>query len=48
MATELVKVTVESENKLGSLPVYVSSGEHKAGVIVLQEYSAISSLFFSI
>lgn len=33
----LTQVTVPSENKLGPLPVYVSSGDHKSAVIVLQE-----------
>jgi hypothetical protein len=35
----LSQVTIESANKLGSLPGHVSdlSGEHKKGVIVIQE-----------
>lgn len=33
----LQKVTLESKNKLGSLPGYVTSQNHKAGVIVIQE-----------
>jgi hypothetical protein len=33
----LNQVSILSENKLGSLPGYVSSGEHKTGVVVIQE-----------
>jgi hypothetical protein len=39
----LHQVTIESANKLGSLPGYVSdvTGEHKKGVIVIQEVKLI-------
>lgn len=33
----LTKIEIPSENKLGSLPGYISSGDFKAGVIVIQE-----------
>lgn len=33
----LTQVQIESENKLGPLPGYLSSGQHKAAVIVIQE-----------
>jgi carboxymethylenebutenolidase len=38
----LSQVLINSANKLGQLPVYVSSGEHKAAVIVLQEWWGIN------
>ena len=34
----LTTVTLQSLNKLGSLPGYVSSGSHKAGLVVIQEW----------
>ena len=33
----LTQVTIPSTNKLGSLPGYLSAGEHKQGVVVIQE-----------
>ena len=33
----LNQIEIQSTNKLGTLPGYVSLGNHKAGVIVLQE-----------
>ena len=37
----LEKITIESTNKQGSLPGYVSSGNQKAGVIVIQEVAKV-------
>jgi hypothetical protein len=34
-------VSIQSENKLGELPVYVSQGDHSSAVIVLQEVGLI-------
>jgi carboxymethylenebutenolidase len=38
----LTQITIESENKLGSLPGYVTSGDRKAGVIVIQEWWGVN------
>jgi len=38
----LNQVNIESANKLGSLPGYVSSGNQKAGVIVIQEWWGVN------
>ena len=37
----LTTVTLQSLNKLGTLPGYVTSGSQKAGVIVIQEVGFI-------
>lgn len=34
----LSTVTLNSLNKLGSLPGYVTSGSHRAGLVVIQEW----------
>ncbi|CAF0937240.1 unnamed protein product [Brachionus calyciflorus] len=38
----LQQVTLESKNKLGSLPGYVTAGDHKTGVIVIQEWWGVN------
>lgn len=41
----LTQVELPSTNKLGSLPGYVSSGDFKAGVIVVQEVILINQTY---
>lgn len=43
----LTHVELPSSNKLGSLPGYVSSGDFKAGIIVIQEVCLNSYLKIS-
>jgi carboxymethylenebutenolidase len=34
----LTTVTIQSKNKLGSLPGYINSSSQKAGLVVIQEW----------